>query len=174
MKPTSLLLLLACTSACAQDLGLIPNFPPQKDSPAIIERMTSSITDLASKLDIKNVSDKTIIEIQVGWVTESPPSCASQPIAPMIDFSRPEQVDLKPGKRHSGTSYRVGTARMRENARKLNSRLLHVQFGIVNVKFEDGSTWRYDLKKEQTFDNHTATNQFACTPELEQRIRSVK
>jgi hypothetical protein len=134
-------------------------------APAVINGMMSGDADMAAELDIRNDSSKVITELQIGWVVESPPGCSvsGQPIESRVYYAPVEETSLAPGKTHRGLSYRVGTMHTWQLAKNLGSHHLLLQFGVVYVKFADGSIWKYDLKTIKTFDNHQQANEFACT-----------
>ena len=161
-----------CLPSFAHDLKA--SYARQKDAPVRIVAMLNSINDLAARLDFVNQSDKTVTALQVGWVIESPPGCSTSVHAQEIHFARQEEVEIAPHGKYSGNSYRVGTADAYNKARAWDSHHLYLLFGVVSVKFLDGSSWHYDLKRQQTFDANADINQFACTPEFEERKRAAQ
>jgi hypothetical protein len=48
-----------------------------------------------------------------------------------------------------------------------------MQFGIIHVRFADGTEWRYDLKKERSFHEDTQLREYACGPEWDQKEKEA-
>jgi hypothetical protein len=164
--------LLLTAGSFGQDLMAV--YAHQADAPLEITGMMNSPTDLASRVDLKNKSDKTVIEFQIGWVTQAPSGCSAEPIAPIIEYARPEETRLKSGQQSYSLSYRVGTLKTRDLARKLKSRHLVLQFGVVYAKFDDGTKWKFNLKQRKSFGDDTFLHEFACTAAFERQSQQSK
>ena len=139
--------------------------------------MLNTDLDLAAQLKFKNESTKLVTELQVGWVIESPPGCSDVAIPNRVSFAPLEEVRIAPGATHSGLSYKVGTFHTWQLAKQLKSHHLLLQFGVVRVKFADGSEWSYDLKTNLSFDNHQQATEFACndtSAKVDQEIKGLQ
>jgi hypothetical protein len=167
------LLTIPLLTSLASAHSILATYAHQNDAPLEIVGMVNSPSDLASRIDLKNNSDKTIVEFQLGWTTVSPVGCSPHPIEPTISYARPEEVNLKSGQQSYSLSYRIGTSRTKNLAIKLESKHLFLQFGVVHVKFEDGSLWEFNLRQRKSFGDDLVLNEFACTPEFELKAKQA-
>jgi len=120
----------------------------QKDSPLQILGMRSSIYDLAEQAHVVNVSEKTIVRLQLGWTI----GARGQSPAPAAFLGLPVDLNLAPGE--WTTLGRQGVT-LTDVYRTLNHFRLpqgEVILGVVYVQFQDGSQWSYALQGRNRFE----------------------
>ena len=120
----------------------------QKDSPLQILGMRSSIYDLAEQVHVVNLSNKTIVRLQLGWTV----GARGQSPAPAAFLGLPADLNLAPGE--WTTLGRQGVT-LTDVYRTLNHFRLpegEVILGVVYVRFQDGSEWSYGLQGRNRFE----------------------
>jgi hypothetical protein len=147
-------------------------FPVQKDSPIQIIGVLNTPHDMAGRIEVRNQSRTTIVDIQLGWVIEAPAGCSHTGMPPIIERGKIEEVSIEPGAKYSTFSYRIGTRKMLNLMHTGQTEYLYIQLGVVYVRFVDGSTWQFDLKKELSFDHNEFFDSRSCGPETEQAIKT--
>src|ERR1700680_3738486 len=147
--------------------NIMPARANAPNTPAEIVGLMSSSINFAELLRIRNVSDKVIVEVQVGRVVESPAGCMDHPFVPVVVYYTAEATGrLKPGDAFETYADKLDIYKTIQWTKPTGSRNIFIQFGVVFVRFADGTTWSFDLKRFQSFDEHQSANRvFNCSPE---------
>lgn len=165
----ALLFALLTTLVHAQSIRAI--YVNRSDAPLQINGLVNSMQDLASQIEFKNTSGKTITSFQIGWTTEVPASCTSSavPVGPSVKFGPLEEVVILAGASSSSLSYKIGTGAALAQANQLGAHHMELEFGVVTVNFSDGTSWDFDLATAKSFDEHQMLTEFGCDAAFDAR-----
>lgn len=162
-----LLATVFCCSPLYAQFGAFATWARQKEAPAQITAMEG----LGAWAKIKNTSNETITDVQLASVLEM--LCTDKPTSPSVKINRIAHINLKPN-----ATIQIET-RPQDNlaandpvvlqAQKLSA-VAKIEFGFVYVKFEDGTSWRYDLKNTGGFGPPNPTEENAIC----QQVRTGK
>jgi len=153
------LLLLCSVPAFADSYSMAAITVKQPDAPIHIV----AYTGLGEQMQIRNETMRAVVEVQIGWVRFVPPGCSEHPIKPLVKLAVPDPVVMSPGAMMTIRPYRIGSRATLREAQSLKAHQLYLLFGVVHVKFEDGTSWDYDLVHKTPFDDYS--KQLACLPE---------
>jgi hypothetical protein len=128
-------------------------FAPQKDAPVRIVSLTQTLTDTLSEVTVKNFSDKPVSSYQLGWVVLLPNGCSRIPTKPLVTLAPVEEIAIAPGETATTGHYRLWFKQLHDLAYRQQATLVHVQVGVVSVKFTDGSSWSFNLAESKLFDS---------------------
>lgn len=136
----------------------------QENAPLVVIAVAGSVSklDMANEVDLLNVSDKTIVGYQLGWVI----SGGNQAGRGVPFYGMRFDANLKPGEALTSSGQGASFS-MVQTTRSLNhwsSALIVI--GVVYVKFEDGSEWVYPLSIKRSFPEKD-------DPTLHQRVDPV-
>jgi hypothetical protein len=162
MKRLLLIVFLSATAAAQIDIR--PTFALQPDAPLEIVGIMHTMRDLVSRVDVHNNSSRIVVAFQLGWITAVPEGCAETSVARKVNFAEPDERVIQPGETVQSLSYRIGGMRTLQLAKSLGAKHLWLQFGIVYVKFQDGTSWKHDLRKTESFGNDVELQEFSCNP----------
>lgn len=129
---------------------MVVNFPVfQEGSPLVVIAVAGSISklDMLNEVDLLNVSDKTIVGYQLGWVVSG--GNGEGPGVPF--YGMRFDANLKPGGVLTATGQGASFSSV-QSTRALNhwSSAL-VMVGVVYVRFQDGTEWSYPLAIKRSF-----------------------
>ena len=120
----------------------------QDGAPVQIDSVTHGVDFLLGKAEIKNVSERTVRSVTFGVLLHE---TAPNKDVPILASSREIQTDIKPGTARTLDVFDLSLADAQRKAAQLKSNSVIVEFGVLAVKLEDGSTWSIDAEKAGTF-----------------------
>lgn len=140
------LFLLAVASACPYAAGSVASVSllfatNQKDSPIKISSLTSSPEFLCERVELKNVSGKTVVSVTLGAMLYALDNQVSQP---SLVSGRAVPTDVKPGQQLTIKPYLLPPSVANQKGAILRSVRLQAVFGVLQVNFADGSSWSCD------------------------------
>jgi hypothetical protein len=71
---------------------------------------------------------------------------------PAVTLAPVEEISIAPGETASTGHYRLWFEQLHDLAYRHGAALVHVQVGVVSVKFADGSSWGFNLAEDKVFD----------------------
>ena len=128
----------------------------QDDAPLRIKSLTETSSDALSQIIVQNYSNKTITAYRLGWALIVPSGCSLQAVDTRIGNAALDETTIASGKEAASGSYRLSQKDLQRLARDTKAGLLHVQVGIVEVHFSDGSRWEFKLSDSKVFDTALA------------------
>jgi hypothetical protein len=117
-------------------------FDRNPDSPLAIQSWTHGQKDYIESIQVVNRSAKTITKFQLGWVLLVPKGCAVQPVAPVMSHAADmDRVSVDPGQSTETQNYHLWIDDLFQFAHDHHAGVLHVQIGVTQVEFSDGTEW---------------------------------
>ncbi len=149
-------LLLAVVSVHIAAAQVIPTFHTelllyQKGSPIQIASVSTSTTFFFNGALLLNCSNSNVVEVQIGLVLKGHREGDHNQVAFMVDNGPRVGVAIRPGEAASIGVIPWRTAEILTRAMDFSLHHFAATFGIVGVKFDDGSSYQYDLGKNGDF-----------------------
>jgi hypothetical protein len=119
----------------------------QEGAPIQIISVTSDTQYFFTKADVKNVSARRIQSVTFGVLLHEVGSRQSG----IIIAKREIPTDILPGVSRSLDTLGVRTKIAREQAMSLKSSPVAADFGVLEVQFEDGGSWRSPAEDSKSF-----------------------
>lgn len=118
----------------------------QEGAPVQLESVTHNLEFLFSKADVKNVSDRTVRSVTFGVLL-------SEPNRPELVLASRQEVptDIKPGATRAVDVLALPVKEGEQTALQFRSNQVIVSFGVLGVRFDDGTSWNFDPLKNGGF-----------------------
>jgi hypothetical protein len=119
----------------------------QEGAPVEIISVTSDTQYFFSKAEVKNVSDRRIQSVTFGVLLHEVASRQNG----IIITKREIPTDILPGASRSMDTFGVQTKIAREQATNFKSSPVAADFGVLEVQFEGGGSWRSPAEDNKSF-----------------------
>ena len=134
----------------------------QEGAPVQLESVTHNLEFLFSKADVKNVSDRTVRSVTFGVLL-------GEPNRPELVLASRQEVptDIKPGATRAVDVLALPVKEGEQTALQFKSNQVIVSFGVLGVRFDDGTSWNFDPLKNGGFIQGSQTTPSAkvnCVP----------
>jgi hypothetical protein len=139
----------------------------QEGAPVEIISVTSDTQYYFTKAEVKNVSDRRIQSVTFGVLLHEVGSRQNG----ILISKREVPTDILPGASRSMDTFGAQTKIAREQAMKFKSSPVAADFGVLQVQFEDGGSWRSPAEDNKSFPPQEASvgasrkqvGSFACS-----------
>jgi hypothetical protein len=118
----------------------------QEGAPVQLESVTHNLEFLFSKAEVKNVSDRTVRSVTFGVLL-------SEPNRPELVLASKQEVptDIKPGATRTVDVLALPVKEGEQTAQQFKSNQVIASFGVLSVRFDDGTSWNFDPLKSGGF-----------------------
>ena len=118
----------------------------QEGAPVQLESVTHTLDFLLSKSEVKNISNNTVRFVTFGVLL-------SQPGSSDVFLAARQEVptDIKPGAVRSVDVLALPVKEAQQKALQFRSNKVTAMFGVMEVRFEDGTLWTVDPVKNGGF-----------------------
>lgn len=137
--------------ASAPEVGFSFYAPIQKDSPVHIVGLRYD--DPTVVIDLENISDVLVDGVGIFAVAIAPRGCGVEPrktLGVADTQVRPVRIGPRGTGEASGNDSTLDSGGLVFSARYLKAAYLHVQVGVAEVDFSDGTKWRPQIEPGQT------------------------
>jgi hypothetical protein len=138
-----MLVIAAGRSVSAADFAFV-----QKDSPLQIIGARADLKESYNRVTVINVSSQTILRAQFGWTLsdqEKQMQVAAIGYGPPVDLNLPPLEIARVGAQ--GATHSIITEKMRA----VQTKHVELTLGVIYVKFQDGTEWRYPVAERKGF-----------------------
>lgn len=125
----------------------------QDGAPVQLISVTSDTQYFFSKAEIKNISERRIQSVTFGVLLHE----AGNRKDGIIVTKHEIPTDILPGASRSMDTFGVQTKIAREQATNFKSNPVAVDFGVLEVQFEDGGLWRSPAEDKKSFQSQESS-----------------
>lgn len=140
---------LSVISTLGQQIESIDSvYKAQKDCPLWIVGRTITGEDLFANVYVANNSPRTILRAQLAWIIAD----KDHPQRQVISIGTPFDLNLPPSQIREVGRQGAAVSLMNETLGKMGASRGLVSLGVIHVRFDDGSDWRFPLADKRAFE----------------------